>query len=218
MRIGIVGGTGPAGSALGARLASVGYRVVIGSRSAERAQETVRQVLDQWAALDLPLEGGSNSDAADGELVIMATPWDSASNTAVELRDRLRGKVVVSMANALVRIGNDFQPLVSPRGSIASQLQAVLPDSWVVAAFQHVPAKELGHLEDAVETDVLVCSDHAAGSAAVIELICKIPGCRALDAGLLSNAMAVEALTATLLNLNIRYRTRVAPKFTGVRD
>ena len=41
MRIGILGGTGPAGSALGARLASVGYEVVIGSRSRYRAMEAV---------------------------------------------------------------------------------------------------------------------------------------------------------------------------------
>ena len=44
----------------------------------------------------------------------------------------------------------------------------------------------------------------------------KIPGCRPLDAGELSNATAIEAFTAVLLQLNVRYKTRVAPKLTGI--
>jgi 8-hydroxy-5-deazaflavin:NADPH oxidoreductase len=40
MRMGVIGGSGPAGSALAARLASVGYESVIGSRSKYRAMET----------------------------------------------------------------------------------------------------------------------------------------------------------------------------------
>jgi predicted dinucleotide-binding enzyme len=39
VQIGILGGTGPAGKALAARLASVGFEVVIGSRSRYRAME-----------------------------------------------------------------------------------------------------------------------------------------------------------------------------------
>ena len=46
----------------------------------------------------------------------------------------------------------------------------------------------------------------------------RIPGCRPLNAGELSNAMAIEAFTAVLLNLNVRYKTRAAPKFPGIRS
>ena len=48
-------------------------------------------------------------------------------------------------------------------------------------------------------------------------IVRHIPGCRPLDAGELSNATAIEAFTAVLLQLNVRYRTRVAPKLTGIK-
>jgi predicted dinucleotide-binding enzyme len=52
----------------------------------------------------------------------------------------------------------------------------------------------------------------------VSDIVRKMPGCRPLDAGQLSNATAIEAFTAVLLQLNVRYHTRVAPKLTGIRD
>ena len=48
MRIGILGGTGPAGSALGLRLASVGYEVVLGSRDAQRASGVCADLASKW--------------------------------------------------------------------------------------------------------------------------------------------------------------------------
>jgi NADPH-dependent F420 reductase len=123
----------------------------------------------------------------------------------------------VSMANALVRVGHEFQPLVPPRGSVAAHVQAAVPDCHVVAAFHHLPAKELGNLGEPIDSDVLICGDDAASVTAVSEIVAKIPGCRPLDAGELSNATAIEAFTAVLLQLNVRYKTRVAPKLTGIR-
>ena len=84
MRIGILGGTGPAGSALGARLASVGYEVVIGSRSKYRAMETVDGLKAQFKELNLPVSAGDNIDASSCDVVVLATPWDSAATTAQE--------------------------------------------------------------------------------------------------------------------------------------
>jgi hypothetical protein len=217
VRIGIFGATGPAGSALGARLASVGYDVVLGSRSEERAIAARDEIFDRWPGRELSIEAGPNAEAAGADLVVVATPWDSAAPTAHEYAEALAGKVVISMANALVRIGSEFQPLMPPRGSIAAHVQAAVPASHVVAALHHVPAKELGHLDVPVECDVLMCSDDPEASKTVAEIVAKIPGCRPLDAGGLSSATAIEALTAVLLQLNIRYRTRVAPKLTGIR-
>ncbi|MEY3493226.1 MAG: hypothetical protein RL413_644, partial [Actinomycetota bacterium] len=88
----------------------------------------------------------------------------------------------------------------------------------VVAAFHHLPAKELGHLGEPIDSDVLICSDDAVALNTVSEMVSKIPGCRPLDAGELSNATAIEAFTAVLLQLNVRYKTRVAPKLTGIRQ
>lgn len=217
MRIGILGGTGPAGSGLAARLASVGYASVIGSRSKYRAMETRDELLARWPELAELLESGDNEAAADCDLVVIATPWDSAATTAQDHVDLLRGKIVVSMANALVRVGHEFQPLVPPRGSVAAHVQAAVPECRVVAAFHHLPAKELGHIGTPIDSDVLICGDDPEAVREVSAIVSKIPGCRPLDAGELSNATAIEAFTAVLLQLNVRYRTRVAPKLTGIK-
>lgn len=217
MRIGILGGTGPAGSALGARLASIGYEVVIGSRSKYRAMEARDTMVAKWPDIAPLLGFGDNIAAAQCDVVVIATPWDSAATTAQENVEHLRGKVVVSMANALVRVGHEFQPLVPPRGSVAAHVQAAVPQCRVVAAFHHLPATELGHLGDPIDSDVLICGDDADAVATISAMVSKIPGCRPLDAGELSNATAIEAFTAVLLQLNVRYKTRVAPKLTGIR-
>jgi 8-hydroxy-5-deazaflavin:NADPH oxidoreductase len=216
MEIGIVGGTGPAGSGLALRLAEAGHHVVIGSRSQERSAEVVAALHEKWPHLTASIVAGDNSAAASGELVVIATPWDAAWTTAKSVGHRLAGKVVLCMANALIRVGHEFQPLVPPRGSVAASVQAAVPTSYVVAALHHVPAKELGDLNHAVESDVLVCSDHAEAKRQCMQLVTEIPDMRPLDAGDLTQAAPIEAFTAVLLQLNIRYKTRVAVKFTGI--
>ncbi len=216
MHIGVLGGTGPAGSALTARLASAGCEVTIGSRSKYRALEVRDSIIEKWPDHELNISSGTNFDAAAAEMVILATPWDSAASTALSVADLLGGKVVVTMANALARIGREFVPLIPPRGSVAASVQATVKDALVAAAFQHVAAKELGDLTADIDSDVLICSDHPAATKATAELVDLIPGMRALDAGELSNATAIEAFTAVLLQLNVRYRTRVALKLSGI--
>lgn len=214
--IGYLGGTGPAGSALAARLASVGYPGFIGSRTPERGQEVASELVTKWASRQLNLAGGDNAAAAQRDVIVLATPWDSAATTVTEHAEALRGKVVITMANALIRVGKEFQPLIPPRGSIAAHVQAAIPASHVVAAFQHLPAIELGALDHDVDSDVLICSDNNEATKTVSDIVAHIAGCRPLNAGLLSNALAIEALTAVLLQLNVRYKTRVAPRFTGI--
>jgi NADPH-dependent F420 reductase len=216
VRIGILGGTGPAGRALAARLASVGFDVVVGSRSKYRAMEVVDTLLEHWPDRRLTIGAAENAGAADTDVVVIATPWDGATQTAVSVEDQLRGKVVVSMANALVKLGKEFQPLVPPRGSVAASVQAAVPQCMVAAAFHHVPAKELGDLREPIESDVLICSDHAQAVEVTSEIVAKIPNMRPLNAGELAMATPIESFTAVLLQLNMHYRTRVALKLTGI--
>lgn len=218
MQIGILGGTGPAGTALAARLASVGHHVIVGSRSKYRALEVCDQLLEQWPDHDLHIDAGDNHSAASAEVVVIATPWDGAAEIAETVASELRGKVVICMCNALARVHKEFQPLVPPRGSVTAAVQAELPSSMVVAALHHVPARELGLIDEPVESDVLICSDHRSAVEFTSELVREIPGLRPLDAGRLSNATAIEAFTAVLLQLNTRYKTRVAVRFTGLPD
>ncbi|MBK5224245.1 MAG: NADPH-dependent F420 reductase [Acidimicrobiia bacterium] len=216
MRIGVLGATGPAGRGLAARLAASGHEVIIGSRSIERANAARDAITAKWPDLDLSIDAGDNGAAADGDAVVIATPWDAASVTAAAVAPQLRGKVVICMANALARIGNEFQPLVPPRGSVAGSVQAALPHSYLAAAMHHIPARELGDLSEPVESDVLVCSDHPSATELTSTLIDSMPDMRALDAGSLALAAPIEAFTAVLLQLNVRYSTRAAVTFTGI--
>jgi NADPH-dependent F420 reductase len=216
--IAVLGGTGPAGRSLAARLASVGYEVVIGSRSKSRALEVRDDLVARWPDRSLPIDGAENEQAAEADLVVIATPWDAAASTAKSVEAQLQGKVVISMANALARVGHEFQPLVPPRGSVAANVQAAVPRAMIAAAFHHLPARELAALEHPVDSDVLICSDHPVATEATAEVVRHIPGLRPLDAGELSNAAPIEAFAAVLLQLNARYRTRVAIKLTGIDD
>ncbi len=216
MKIGIVGGTGPAGKGLALRLASVGYTVEIGSRSSGRASEIVEELNEIWGDRGYSLTGVSNEEAALAELVVLATPWDSCAPTARALRKQLSGKLVICMANALARVGNEFHALYPPRGSIAADVQAAIPSSRVSMAFQHLPAKELGEIDTPMEGDVLVCADEQSAIDETIELVSKLDNLRGLDCGSLANAAPVEAFTAVLLQLNKLYKTRSSVSIIGL--
>ena len=216
MEVGILGATGPAGSGLAARLASVGVDVVVGSRSKDRAQEACSKIFERWPGRELPLSPADNAVAAEAEIVVVATPWEAAAATAGSVAPQLEGKVVISMANALTRMGHEFEPLVPPRGSVAAHVQRAVPGSFVAAAFHHLPAKALAQLDEPIESDVLICSDHEEAYEVTARLVDLIPDLRPLNAGSLSNAAPIEAITAVLLQLNVRYKTRAALRLTGI--
>jgi len=216
MHVGVLGGTGPAGSGLALRLASIGLEVTIGSRTKERAVDAASALMAKWPDADLALDGGENKRAASADVVVLATPWDAAASTAATVANQLAGKVVISMANALAKVGDEFQPLVPPRGSVAASVQAMVPQAHVAAAFHHLPARELADIAHPIESDVLICSDHVEATEVTAEIVSRIPDLRALDAGKLSNAAPIEAFAAVLLQLNVRYKTRAAVRLTGI--
>jgi 8-hydroxy-5-deazaflavin:NADPH oxidoreductase len=216
VHVGILGGTGPAGSGVAVRLAEAGFQVTLGSRDAERAAAVAGDVVARWPDLDLALDGSDNAGAAGADLVVVATPWDSAVPTVRSLREPLRGKVVVSMANALVKEGREMLALIPPRGSVAAAVQAAVPESLVAASFHHLPAAEMENLDSGLESDVLVCSDHPEATAATVALVGKMAGLRPLDAGSLSQAAAIEAFTAVCITLNIRYKAHSTLRILGL--
>jgi NADPH-dependent F420 reductase len=216
VHIGILGGTGPAGSALAARLASVGYEVTIGSRSPARAQDTCDALRERWPDRGLKLVAGGNDDAAGADVVVVATTWDAAATTTASVAGALAGKVAISMANALIKVGGELQAVSLARGSVAAGVQAAAPDAMVAAAFHHIPAAELGALDEGIDCDVLICSDHPVATSTAADIANKVPGLRALDAGRLANALSLESFVAVLVGLNIRYKTRAALRITGI--
>lgn len=211
-----MGATGPAGSGLAARLASLGYDVVTGSRDPARAEAAVAKLRGQWGDRVGTLQSGGNADAAAADLVFVAIPWDAAVATAAQHAGALAGKVVVSMANGLTKHDREFRPELPDEGSIAAAMQVAIPGARVVAALQHVPAASLGDLDHPVDSDVIVCADDDDARAAVIDLVSQIPGLRGFDGGSLVNAVAIEAFGAVLLTINLRHRGKASLRLIGV--
>ena len=216
MHVGILGGTGPAGRGVAVRLAEAGIRVTLGSRDAERAAGVAGEVVARWPDLDLALGGSDNAAAAGADLVIVATPWDSAVSTVQSLREALTGKVVVSMANALVKEGREMLALIPPRGSVAAAVQSAVPDSLVAAAFHHLPASEMENLESGLEADVLVCSDYPEATVVTESLVDVMQGLRPLNAGSLNQAAAIEAFTAVCITMNMRHKAHSTLRIAGI--
>lgn len=176
----------------------------------------VDELKQRWQGRELPLLPGDNEAAARADLVVLATPWEGAVGTARDLAPLLAGKTVVSMVNAMSRWGKRFVPLLPPTGSVAVAVARALPRSNVVGAFHHLPAGPLGDLDRELKADVMVFSDDRASTDEVIALIGKVPGLRGVDVGGLGSGMAVEALTAALVEVNRRYKTHASLRVTGI--
>ncbi len=216
MRIGILGATGPAGRGLAARLASVGHQVLFGSRDVAKAEAKVAALRDQWGDRVAGLVPTDNLGACDAPVVILAVTADAAIPTVKDHRDDLSGKIVVSMANHLVRNGNEFNAVLPPHGSVAAELQQMLRESRVVTGFHLVPAAEFGELDHDMESDVVVLGDDPGAVSTLQEIVTGIPNLRAFDGGSLANAVGMETFAAVLLTINVKNKARASLRLTGV--
>lgn len=209
--VGVLGGTGPQGRGLAYRLAGAGQQVVLGSRSAERAAAVA-------AEIGRGVRGVDNSGCARAaDVAVVAVPWEGHEQLLTALARDLAGRVVVDCVNPLGFDQQGAYALVVPDGSAAQQAARLLPDSTVVAAFHHMSAVELNDPEvDSVDTDVLVAGDDRAATDLVQALAARIPGVRGVYAGRLRSAHQLEALTATLISVNRRYRAHAGVRVTDI--
>ena len=214
MNIAILGGTGKEGAGLALRWARAGHSIIIGSRDAERARAKATELREQ--SKKLPIVGHTNLEAAElGEIIVVALPAAGLAATLPELRAATATKVVVSTVVALTFGGPRlFTPPAI--GSSAEEIQALLPDARVVAAFHHIAAHELAETDHAIECDLLLCGGDAAAKEAVTALGVSL-GLRVIDVGALSNAGPVEGITALLATINRRYKLKNSGiKITGL--
>ena len=205
MNIAILGGTGKEGAGLATRWAIVGHSIIIGSRDPARAHDKAVELRDK--AHKIPIVGHGNREAAAlGDVVVIALPASGLAATLPEVRDACRGKVVVSTVVPLTFGGPRlFTP--PPEGSAAEQVQALLPEARVTAAFHHIAAHELSSTDHPIECDLLLCGGDAEAKNVVTELG-RAMGLRSLDVGPLTNAGPVEGITALLATLNRRYKVK----------
>ncbi len=214
-QIGILGGTGPAGRGLAIRLASAGYRVIIGGRDAERSVAVALGLVPRGSGT---INGGSNEDAAAAEVVVVATPWDSAVDTVKSAKVLLEGKVVISMVNALQKEGRELVPMYPPRGSMAAQIAFALPLSRIAGAFHHLPASDMENLDSGINADVIIFGDDVDARRVTMEITNAITGLRAIEAGSMSLASPVEAFTAVCISINIRHKAHTYVRLAGMPD
>ena len=214
MNIAILGGTGKEGAGLAVRWAKRGHSIIIGSRDADRAKAKAAELRD--AAHAIPIIGHTNAEAAAlGEVVVIALPASGLGNTLPEVREACRGKVVISTVVPLTFGGPRlFTP--PPAGSSAEEVQALLLEARVVAAFHHIAAHELAEADHPIECDLLICGGDAGARDTVTQLG-RSMGLRVLDVGALSNAGPLEGITAVLATINRRYKLKNSGiKITGI--
>ncbi|NYD40535.1 NADPH-dependent F420 reductase [Nocardioides panaciterrulae] len=221
--IAVLGGTGPQGRGLARRFAAAGLPVVIGSRSAERAEQTAAELSQAVGGATGgptggPVSGQDNAGAAAaGDIVVVAVPWEGHAELLEGLADRLAGKVVVDCVNPLGFDKQGVYALPVAEGSAAQQAAVLLPDATVVGAFHNVSAVLLDDPEvESVDTDVLVLGDVREATDLVRDLAGTIPGVRGVYGGRLRNAHQVEAFTANLISINRRYKAHSGLRITDV--
>jgi len=197
----ILGGTGKEGPGLATRWAYAGYKVIIGSRKAEKAQNTAAEI-NEALGIDT-VSGLVNDEAARAADICVLTVVQAAHQAALEgLVEALQGKVLV---DATARV--DFRDPKPPKQPSAARMaQDILGEGVrVAAAFQNVPASALKkNLDKPVKTDVLVCADDVDAGEQVVALA-EAGGMRAFYAGGLDNAVTVEGITALLISMNKHY-------------
>ena len=211
----ILGGTGPQGRGLARRFAAAGIPVVIGSRDGDRAAALAAELAEATGGT---VSGTENATAAgQGDVVVVAVPWDGHRDLLAGLTAQLAGKVVVDCVNPLGFDKQGAYALDVEEGSAAEQARALLPDATVVGAFHHVSAVLL---EDpavtSVDTDVMVLGDDREATDLVQALASSIPGVRGVYGGRLRNCHQVEALTANLISVNRRYKAHAGVRVTDV--
>ncbi len=223
-RIAIIGGTGDQGKGLALRWAQAGFDIVVGSRAAERASDAakeMRETLAKAGFTDAAVSGAHNMEAAaSSSIVVLTVPFAAQINTLKEIRDKLQPAAVV------IDVTVPLEPAVGGKptrvlgvwaGSAAEQCKEQLPDTvTVVSAFHNVGAEALANLSHEVECDVIVCGDKKDAKEAVRPLVAAIPGCRYVDGGPLANSRTVEAITALLIGINIRYKSHSGIRITAI--
>jgi hypothetical protein len=218
--IAIIGGTGNQGFGLALRWAKAGQRILIGSRDRAKAQAAAERV--KTAVGSSHVEGLENAEAsAKTNLVVLTVPFAAQVGILKSLRESFKpGDMLVDVTVPLeIALGGRATRVLGVwAGSAAEQAVELVPKTVrVVSAFHNVSAVVLQDLKHAVDCDVIVCGDDPEAKQVVRSLIEYLPGAGYVDGGPIENSRTVEALTALLASINIRYKTqRAGIRVTGL--
>jgi 8-hydroxy-5-deazaflavin:NADPH oxidoreductase len=219
--IAIIGGTGDQGKGLALRWAKAGFHITIGSRSEERAAAAADEMRTLLAEKDCSIAGSVNRDAArNASLVVLTVPFAAQILTMKEIGKSIQsGSLLIDVTVPLESTigGKPVRTLGVWAGSAAEQCAELAPEGvQVVSAFHNVGAAALADLDHQVECDVIVCGDEKSAKERTRPLVEAIAGCRYIDGGALANSRTVEAMTALLIGINIRYKAHTGIRITGL--
>ena len=200
----ILGGTGAEGSGLGFRWAHAGYPVIVGSRTAEKAQAGAAE-LNALLGKDIVRGMDNLSAAKEADIAILTVPWSAQKSTVSDVAPALQGKILVDVTVPLVPPKVNRVQLPEGGSAVLAMQQMLGEGVKVVSAFQNVSAHHLKDLHHTVECDVLVCGDDIPARETVVELA-NACGLRGIHAGPLQNSVVAEALTSVLISINQRYK------------
>jgi 8-hydroxy-5-deazaflavin:NADPH oxidoreductase len=210
-KIAVIGGTGKEGGGLALHWAHAGYEVMIGSRSAEKAEQTAARLNALLGSA--VMRGADNAEAArQADLVVVSVPYAAHRDTLVAIKDAVSGKIVVDVSVPIQP--PHFSTVHLPPGrTAAEEAQALLGGTVrIVSAFQNVSATHLKDLDHPPDCDILITGDDADAKREVAALA-EAAGMRGIDAGPLANAIVGESLTPLLVGINKRYGV----KGSGIR-
>lgn len=215
MKIAVLGGTGPEGLGLATRFAYIGETVILGSRSAERADEAAKGLVAKIP--NAIVSGASNKDASDAaEIVVLAFPYEGVDPILGECAGVIGSKIVLDTIVPMKFEGKFAGVAIPTEGSAAERIQALLPDAKVVSGFKHQSAHHLSDLEHEMDGDVMICGNDDAAKGVVADLVKRVRNLRPVDCGDLRNSRAFEPMTALLLNVNRKHKTRASFRVLGV--
>jgi len=214
LTIAVLGGTGKEGKGLAYRWAKAGYRVLIGSRSPERAIKAASEIIESLEGSS-SVVGTTNLDAAQqAEIVVITVPYAGHRETLESVREHLKGKLLIDVTVPLVppKVGKVQMPTA---GSAAQEAKEIVGEGVeVVSAFQNI-SHELLLTDEAIECDVLVTGTSKEARAEALRLV-DAAGLTGWDAGPIENSVVVEGLTSVLININKQYgSTHSGIKITG---
>ena len=215
LTIAVLGGTGKEGKGLAYRWARAGYRVLIGSRTEEKATAAANEITEMLGE-GISVSGMLNLEAArEANIAVLTVPYAAHRDTLESIKEELKGKILVDVTVPLVppKVATVQMPAA---GSAAQEAKQIVGEEvQVCAAFQNIGYDHLLDNSD-VECDVLVTGTSKEARAETIRLV-EAAGLRGWDAGPIENSVVVEGMTSILIGINKKYgSTHAGIKITGV--
>ena len=216
MTIAVLGGTGKQGKGLAYRWAKAGYKILIGSRSSEKAVTTASELMEMLEGSS-SLVGTSNPEAAEqADIIVLSVPYTAHRETLAGVKEFLQGKILIDVTAPLGSPKNKVQ--MPPAGSAAQEAKEIVGEGVeVVAAFQSIPYEYLLKDQD-IDCDVLVTGTSKEARSEALKLV-EAAGLTGWDAGPIENSVVIEGLASVLININKRYgSTHSGIRITGAKQ